>query len=85
MFCLKYCCKLHNVMVLNQMLDGFFALYNFDSTLQIHPPRVNAFFRTAFYPWMTMVMRPLGESLTRLPAFDDYKPFPQGPDGPFEI
>ena len=57
-----------------QMLSGFFNLYDIDQTTGIRPPHVNAYFRTTFYPNMTNVMRPLGEMLCRLPAFDDYVP-----------
>ena len=37
---------------------------------------VNAYFQTSFYPMMTMLVRPLGEILCRLPADADYKPQP---------
>lgn len=55
----------------NRMLAGFFELYDIDQTTGIRPPQVNAYFQTVFYPMMTMVMRPLGEILCRLPAFED--------------
>lgn len=60
----------------NRMLTGFFALYNVDNTTGVHPPRVNAYFQTAFYPFMTMIIRPLSETLCRLPADASYQPQP---------
>lgn len=57
-----------------RMLFGFFANYEVDNTTGIHPPIVNAYFQTAFYPFMTMVIRPLGEVLVRLPADSNYVP-----------
>ncbi|MCB9245449.1 MAG: hypothetical protein H6606_03380 [Flavobacteriales bacterium] len=60
--------------VLIQMLYGFFKFYSIDYTTGIRPPVPNAFFRTSFYPFMTMVMRPLGEILCRLPADADFVP-----------
>lgn len=62
----------YNVMI--QMLFGFFSEYEIDNTTGIRPPKVNAFFQTAFYPFMTMVIRPLGEMICRLPADSCYKP-----------
>ncbi|MBL9117280.1 MAG: hypothetical protein JNJ83_19895 [Verrucomicrobiaceae bacterium] len=58
----------------SRMLTGFFDRYNIDQTTGIHPPVVNAYFQTAFYPMMTMLVRPLGEIVCRLPADADYKP-----------
>jgi hypothetical protein len=60
--------------VLIQMLYGFFKFYSIDYTTGIRPPVPNAFFRTSFYPFMTMVMRPLGEMLCRLPADESFVP-----------
>jgi len=62
--------------VQNRMLTGFFDKYNVNQTTGIHPPEVNAYFQTAFYPMMTMLVRPLGEIVCRLPADADYKPVP---------
>ncbi len=62
--------------VLINMLFGFFNSYSIDQTTGIRPPHVNAFFRTSFYPFMTMVIRPLGEMLCRLPADATYVPDP---------
>ncbi len=60
-------------MLLNKMLTSFFNDYSIDYTTGIRPPQTNAFFRTSFYPFMTMVIRPLGEIICRLPADKDYK------------
>ena len=60
--------------VLCQMLFGFFADYNIDYTTGVRKPDTNAFFRTSFYPFMTMVIRPLGEMLCRLPAQASFTP-----------
>ena len=60
--------------VLNQMLYGFFDTYSIDYTTGIRPPEPNAFFRTSFYPFMTNVIRPLGEMVSRLPALQEYVP-----------
>lgn len=60
----------------NRMLTGFFDHYNIDQTTGVHPPLVNAYFQTAFYPMMTMIVRPLGEIVCRLPADADYQPEP---------
>lgn len=62
----------YNVMV--KMLNGFFAKYEIDQTTGIHPPEVNAYFQTAFYPFMTNIIRPLGELICRLPANENYQP-----------
>lgn len=62
--------------VLVRMLHGYFAFYEKDDTTGIRPPVTNAFFRTSFYPFMTMVIRPLGEILCRLPAREGYAPVP---------
>jgi len=62
--------------VLVRMLNGYFTDYSIDYTTGIRPQDVNAFFRTAFYPFMTMVIRPLGELVCRLPANADYVPVP---------
>lgn len=62
----------YNVLV--KMLHGFFRFYSIDYTTGIRPPVPNAFFSTAFYPFMTMVMRPLAEVICRLPADKDYVP-----------
>jgi len=64
----------YNVLV--NMLYGFFNLYSIDQTTGIRPPEVNAFFRSSFYPFMTMVIRPLGEMVSRLPADASYQPDP---------
>lgn len=60
--------------VLIQMLTGYFEKYEKDYTTGIRPPEVNAYFRTSFYPFMTMVFRPLGEILCRMPADAGYTP-----------
>lgn len=80
----------YNVMV--KMLNGFFAKYEIDQTTGIHPPEVNAYFQTAFYPFMTNIIRPLGELICRLPANENYQPIPgkvpelcAGPDFLFNI
>ncbi len=80
----------YNTMV--KMLYGFFAKYEIDQTTGIHPPEVNAYFQTAFYPFMTNIIRPLGELICRLPANENYKPvagkvpdFCAGPDFLFNI
>lgn len=62
----------YNVLV--KMLHGFFKFYSIDYTTGIRPPVPNAFFSTAFYPFMTMVMRPLAEVICRLPADKNYVP-----------
>lgn len=56
--------------ILDYMLYGFFNSYAIDYTTGIRPPVPNSFFRTSFYPFMTMVIRPLGEMVSRLPAFE---------------
>jgi hypothetical protein len=61
-----------------RMLAGFFDHYDLDTTTGIHPPKVNAWFQTAFYPLMTMMMRPLGEILCRLPVAERPE---RGPNG----
>ena len=61
-----------------RMLTGFFDCYELDTTTGIHPPRLNAWFQTAFYPLMTMMMRPLGEILCRLPVAERPE---RGPNG----
>jgi hypothetical protein len=82
--------KAYQVMV--RMLHGFFGKYEIDQTTGIHPPEVNAYFQTAFYPFMTMIIRPLGELVCRLPAQESYVPQPgkvpplcAGPDFLFNI
>lgn len=62
--------------VLVRMLNGYFTDYSIDYTTGIRPPETNAFFRTSFYPFMTMVIRPLGEILCRLPSDINYTPVP---------
>ncbi len=62
--------------VLINMLYGFFNQYSIDQTTGIRPREVNAFFRSSFYPFMTMVIRPLGEMVCRLPADAGYVPAP---------
>lgn len=62
----------YNVML--KMLYGFFADYSIDQTTGIRPPIVNAYFQTAFYPFMTNIIRPLGELICRLPAKDNFVP-----------
>ena len=62
--------------LMTRMLEGFFAEYAYDATTGIRPPRPNAYFQTAFYPFMTMVIRPLGEIVCRLPADAEYVPVP---------
>jgi hypothetical protein len=62
----------YNTMV--KMLHGFFGKYEIDQTTGIHPPEVNAYFQTAFYPFMTNIIRPLGELICRLPADESYQP-----------
>lgn len=62
--------------VLDYMLYGFFLQYSIDYTTGIRPPIPNSFFRTSFYPFMTMVIRPLGEMVSRLPADSNYTPVP---------
>lgn len=57
-----------------RMLTGFFNGYDVNQTTGIHPPRVNAWFQNAFYPMMTMIIRPMGEIVCRLPAFKEYIP-----------
>ncbi len=61
-----------------RMLTGFFDNYDLDTTTGIHPPKLNAWFQTAFYPLMTMMMRPLGEILCRLPVAERPE---RGPNG----
>lgn len=75
-----------------RMLSGFFGHYEIDQTTGIRPPRVNAYFQTTFYPFMTNVIRPLGEMICRLPANESFVPdggkVPDacaGPDFLFEI
>lgn len=60
--------------VMVQMLSGFFGHYEIDQTTGIRPHKVNAYFQTAFYPFMTNVIRPLGEMICRLPADEDFCP-----------
>jgi hypothetical protein len=57
-----------------QMLNGFFADYEIDQTTGLRPNHVNAYFQTVFYPFMTMIVRPLGELVCRLPASASYQP-----------
>lgn len=57
-----------------KMLSGFFGHYEIDQTTGIRPPQVNAYFQTAFYPFMTNVIRPLGEMICRLPADESFVP-----------
>ncbi|MFT7362010.1 MAG: hypothetical protein ACI9UV_000201 [Algoriphagus sp.] len=57
-----------------KMLSGFFGHYEIDQTTGIRPPQVNAYFQTAFYPFMTNVIRPLGEMICRLPADENFVP-----------
>ncbi len=57
-----------------RMLSGFFGHYEIDQTTGIRPPQVNAYFQTAFYPFMTNVIRPLGEMICRLPADENFVP-----------
>jgi hypothetical protein len=57
-----------------QMLNGFFADYQIDQTTGLRPNHVNAYFQTVFYPFMTMIVRPLGELVCRLPASASYEP-----------
>ena len=72
----KYAMQLFNdcYEVLDLMLYGFFLQYNVDYTTGVRPPIPNSFFRTSFYPFMTMVIRPLGEMVCRLPADKNYEP-----------
>ncbi|GAA0877250.1 hypothetical protein GCM10009119_02180 [Algoriphagus jejuensis] len=60
--------------VMIRMLSGFFGHYEIDQTTGIRPPQVNAYFQTAFYPFMTNVIRPLGEMICRLPADEGFVP-----------
>lgn len=60
--------------IMVKMLSGFFGHYEIDQTTGIRPPQVNAYFRTAFYPFMTNVIRPLGEMICRLPADESFVP-----------
>lgn len=62
----------YSVMV--KMLSGFFGHYEIDQTTGIRPNKVNAYFQTAFYPFMTNIIRPLGEMICRLPADADFVP-----------
>ncbi|MBT8218881.1 MAG: ferritin-like protein, partial [Bacteroidia bacterium] len=78
--------------VLIKMLNGYFADYSIDQTTGIRPKEINAFFRTSFYPFMTMIFRPLGEIICRLPVDDNYLPVPgkvppqtAGPNFLFEL
>jgi hypothetical protein len=64
--------KVYNTML--QMLNGFFAEYEIDQTTGLRPDKVNAYFQTVFYPFMTMIVRPLGELVCRLPANASYQP-----------
>ncbi|WP_026952528.1 ferritin-like domain-containing protein [Algoriphagus mannitolivorans] len=64
--------KAYSVMV--RMLSGFFGYYEIDQTTGIRPPQVNAYFQTVFYPFMTNVIRPLGEMICRLPADETFVP-----------
>ncbi|EAZ82070.1 ferritin-like domain-containing protein [Algoriphagus machipongonensis] len=57
-----------------KMLSGFFGHYEIDQTTGIRPKQVNAYFQTAFYPFMTNVIRPLGEMICRLPADESFIP-----------
>lgn len=57
-----------------RMLSGFFGHYEIDQTTGIRPPQVNAYFQTAFYPFMTNIIRPLGEMICRLPADESFVP-----------
>jgi hypothetical protein len=75
-----------------KMLSGFFGHYEIDQTTGIRPPQVNAYFQTAFYPFMTNVIRPLGEMICRLPADENFVPVGgkvpdrcAGPDFLFDI
>ncbi len=75
-----------------RMLSGFFGHYEIDQTTGIRPPMVNAYFQTAFYPFMTNVIRPLGEMICRLPADENFVPdggkVPErcaGPDFMFDV
>lgn len=73
-----------------RMLTGFFNGYDVNQTTGIHPPRVNAWFQNAFYPMMTMIIRPMGEIICRLPAYKEYVPekgkLPSATAGPsFEL
>jgi hypothetical protein len=52
------------------MLKTFFMTYTASFTLQARG--APALFYGAFFPLMTMVVRPLGEVLARMPAGDDY-------------
>lgn len=62
----------YNLMI--KMLSGFFGHYEIDQTTGIRPHKVNAYFQTAFYPFMTNVIRPLGEMICRLPADESFIP-----------
>ncbi|WP_296701861.1 ferritin-like domain-containing protein [Algoriphagus sp.] len=75
-----------------KMLSGFFGHYEIDQTTGIRPPQVNAYFQTAFYPFMTNIIRPLGEMICRLPADEGFVPDGRkvpdrcaGPDFLFDI
>lgn len=57
-----------------KMLSGFFGHYEIDQTTGIRPPQVNAYFQIAFYPFMTNIIRPLGEMICRLPADESFVP-----------
>jgi hypothetical protein len=52
------------------MLKTFLVTYSRSFTPQ--PPPQAALFYAAFFPLMTMVIRPLGEMLARMPAGDEY-------------
>lgn len=52
------------------MLRSFFSTYSAATTPQPRPQV--ALFYAAFFPLMTMVVRPLGEVLARMPAGDEY-------------
>lgn len=52
------------------LLKTFFALYTASSSPE--PRRQAALFYAAFFPMMTMALRPLGEMLARMPAGDEF-------------
>lgn len=57
-----------------ELLSGYFGEYTYNFRHDLRPANVQAFFQTALFPFMTMVIRPLGEMLCRLPAKKDFDP-----------
>ena len=60
-----------------------FALYRFYARTDETEEELFGLQRTAFFPLMTVILRPLAEMLTALPAFEEESPERAGP--PFEF